>query len=128
MAIVSFTVGSVSYNAATASALEQDEVLSLIGLEVMRTVFSNTPDAKPEKALVPMFMTLPQGVKKRVSDILCSKLFVAGQTETTVSVHDFECRMVEWNQLLSELMVRNFKDFFIWQASERDADRQTPTA
>ena len=125
MAIVSFTVGSVNYNAATASAQNQDEVLSLIGVETLQRIFATSADIEPVKTLVPMMMTLPQGVKRRVSEILCAKLFVAGNDKVTVTVHDFECRMVEWNQVLSELMIRNFADFFTWLASVREEETQT---
>lgn len=125
MAVISFTVGSITYNAATASAQNQDEILSLISVETMRQVFASSATIEPVKTLVPMMMTLPQGVKRRVSEILCAKLFVAGNDKTTVTVHDFECRMVEWNQVLSELMIGNFADFFTWLANVREEESQT---
>lgn len=128
MAIVSFTVGSTNYNAATASAQDQDEILSLIGIETLRNIFTASKETPAVKTLVPMMMTLPQGVKRRVADILCSKLFVANEEKMKVSVHDFECRMVEWNQVLAELMVRNFADFFTWLVSEREDAQQTATS
>lgn len=125
MAILSFTVGSVSYNAATASAQDQDEILSLIGVETLRNIYTASKDTPPAKTLVPMLMTLPQSVKRRVAELLCAKLFVAGDDKVKVSVRDFECRMVEWNQVLSELMTGNFADFFTWLASVREEETQT---
>ena len=126
MATFQFTVGSVTYNAATAPAMEQDKVLSLISVKVMQTIFSNKPETPAQQSLVPLLLMLPQSVKQEVARILCAKVFIAGQSDNAVSVRDFESRMVEWNQVLSELIVGNFSDFFTWCQSVRE--EETPPA
>lgn len=125
MALFSVTIGSTTYNAATASAVEQDKVLSLLSLTLMQTIFSNKPDEDPVKALVPMFLSLPQHVKQEVTSILCKQVFISGNASTTVTVRDFENRMIEWNTLLAELTVRNFSDFFTWSKAVREEEHQT---
>lgn len=125
MALFSVTVGSTTYNAATASAVEQDKVLSLLSLTLMQTIFSNKPDEDPVKALVPMFLSLPQHVKQEVTSILCKQVFISGTSSVTVTVRDFENRMIEWNTLLAELTVGNFSDFFTWSKTVREEEHQT---
>ena len=128
MSTFQFTVGSVTYNAATAPALEQDKALSLLSVKMMQTIFANKVDTLPQKALVPLFLMLPQNVKQEVANILCKKVFIAGTSENPVTVRDFEGRMIEWNQLLAELTVGNFSDFFTWCQSVREEETPNPQA
>ena len=58
-----------------------------------------------------MLTTLPHVVKKRISEVLLSKTFVAGQ-ERKVDVADFAGRMMSFNTLLAELFLWVYADFF----------------
>lgn len=131
MATKSFTVGSMSVNAAMASAIAQDEVLSVISSEIIQraAVASRGGVEMGEKILVPMFMSMPSQAKQRVANVLLERAFVSG-TERKVSVADFQGKMVEYNTLLAQILLWNFEDFFTWlsDAVRSDAPAQEVTA
>mgnify|MGYP000856116435 CR=1 FL=1 len=112
----SFQIGSLCVNAAMASALEQDEVMSLISAEVINRAYmaARTENASMgEQILTNMFFSMPSQVKQRVAGVLLSRVFVAG-TQQKVTVNDFAGKMVDYNTLLSQLTLWNFDDFFTY--------------
>lgn len=131
MATKSFTVGSMSVNAAMASAIAQDELLSVISSEIIQraAVAARSGLEMGEKILVPMLMAMPSQAKQRVANVLLERAFVSG-TERKVSVADFQGRMVEYNTLLAQILLWNFEDFFTWlsDAVKSDAPAQEATA
>lgn len=115
MSVQQFNVGNVTYNAAMASAVDQDRLLSLLTGSVLERGMAQAMRGEPldDKVLVPMFLSMPTELKQQVSAILMGKCVING-TKTTVSVNDFSGRMVEYNRLLSQLLVWNFGDFFTY--------------
>ncbi len=122
--IQSFTIGSMSINASMPSALEQDEVLSLISSEVIQRAYTaaSVKVELGEKVLTTMFMAMPTNYKRRVSDILLSKAFIAG-TQTKVNVADFQGKMVQYNTLLAQLTLWNYEDFFTYLSEDLSAGK-----
>ena len=113
--IKSFTVGNVTYNAVMASAVKQDELLSLLtgtimerGLAAMRL-----GGELDDRVLVPMFMSLPHDIKTRAAAILMERVVVHGG-QVPVTVESFAGQMVNYNTLLSQLLQWNLADFFTW--------------
>lgn len=123
--IKSFSVGSMTVNASMPPALEQDEVLSIIGSETIQRAISAryNDESMTDRILTAMFTTMPIVAKRRVSEILLSKVFIAG-TQTKVTVADFQGKMVTYNTLLAQLALWNFEDFFTWLNSDRAAEVQ----
>ncbi|UTC26024.1 tail assembly chaperone [Phage vB_KsaM-C1] len=115
MSVKSFQIGSLTINAAMASALEQDEALSLIGSGIIQRAaeLARAGEQTGEQMLTAMFLSMPHQVKQRVSNILLSKALTAG-TNTPITVNDFQGKMVQYNTLLAQLTLWNFDDFFIW--------------
>lgn len=113
--VKTFTVGNLTVNAAMASAVQQDELLSLLSA----TLLSRAATAAQvnvemgEQILIPMFMSMPQQLKKQVVGLITQKVMISG-TETPVTVNDFAGKMVEWNTLLSQLILWNLEGFFSW--------------
>jgi hypothetical protein len=62
-----------------------------------------------------MFMAMPASTKQQVAAILMGKVVVNG-TEQAVTVRDFSGKMVQYNQLLAELLRWNLADFFTYMA------------
>jgi hypothetical protein len=116
--VKSFTIGNVTYNAAMASAIQQDELLSLLTASVMQrglqAALSDTNMG--EYILVPMFMAMPQEIKRQVAGKLLHKTVVNGGKDI-ITVENFSGKMVEYNKLLSQLLQWNLSDFFIWLES-----------
>ena len=127
----SFTVGSLSVNAAMASAIEQDEVLSLVSSEVIQraAIAARSKIEMGESVLISMFFSMPSQVKQRVSGVLLGRAMHSG-TDRKVTVADFQGKMVEYNTLLAQLTLWNFEDFFTYlsDAVRNAAPAQDETA
>lgn len=129
MSVKSFTIGNVTYNAAMASAVGQDELLSLLTQPIMERLITVTQlggDAVDEAVLMPMFMAMNTGVKNRVASLLLNQVRVSGGN-VPVDIKDFSGRMVEYNTFLAQLLLWNLTDFFVWLASVRKESDVTPT-
>jgi len=116
--IESFTIGSTSYNCVMASAVKQDELLSLVTQPILERalVTARTSGAEMgDSILIPMFMAMPYDIKQRVAGILMNRVSVSGDIKAVpITVNDFMGNMVEYNTLLSRLIQWNLADFFIW--------------
>lgn len=125
MSVRPFTIGGVQYNAAMASAVDQDRLMSLLSAAVLErfTTAAQADLEVDEKVLAAMFMSMRQDVKAQVVQILMTRVFING-TEHTVTVADFGGKMVQYNQLLAELLRWNLSDFFDWLPSGEKGARQ----
>ncbi|MGS0546704.1 hypothetical protein ACU8WE_29740 [Pseudomonas parakoreensis] len=112
MSVKSFAVGGVQYNAAMASAVDQDRLMSLLSAAVLER-FATAAGAGLEvddQMLCAMFMSMRQDVKAQVAQMIMARVLING-TERPVTVADFGGKMVQYNQLLSELLRWNLSDF-----------------
>jgi hypothetical protein len=125
MSVKAFTIGGVQYNAAMASAVDQDRLMSLLSAAVLER-FATAAQASlevDEKVLSMMFMSMRQDVKSQVAQMIMAKVVVNG-TDRPVTVADFGGRMVQYNQLLAELLRWNLSDFFDWLPGGERSPRQ----
>lgn len=125
MSVKPFTIGGAQYNAAMASAVDQDRLMSLLSGAVLER-FATAAQAGIEvddQVLCSMFMSMRQDVKAQVVQILMTRVFING-TERAVTVADFGGKMVHYNQLLAELLRWNLSDFFDWLPSGAKGARQ----
>ena len=125
MSVKPFTIGGVQYNAAMASAVDQDRLMSLLSGAVLER-FATAAQAGIEvddQVLCSMFMSMRQDVKAQVANVLMGKVLING-TERPVTVADFGGKMVQYNQLLAELLRWNLSDFFDWLPSGEKGPRQ----
>jgi len=125
MSVKPFTIGGVQYNAAMASAVDQDRLMSLLSGAVLER-FATAAQAGIEvddQVLCSMFMSMRQDVKAQVANVLMGKVLING-TERPVTVADFGGKMVQYNQLLAELLRWNLSDFFDWLPSGEKGARQ----
>lgn len=123
--VKAFTVGDKTYNAAMASAVQQDELLSmlsptLIGKAVTAADLGKSLD---DKIVQTMMMGMQQEAKLKVARIIMSQVFIAG-TQIPVTIDDFSGRMVEYNELLAKLLMWNLGDFSQWLQSAIDDAKQ----
>lgn len=126
--VKSFTIGNVTYNAVMASAIQQDELLSLLTASIMqRGLQAALSDSDMgDSILVPMFMAMPQEIKRQVADKLLHKTVVNGGKDL-ITIENFNGKMIEYNKLLSQLLQWNLADFFIWLGSVlKDAKAPSP--
>lgn len=123
--VQSFTIGGKMYNAAMASAVKQDELLSILTGAIMErgVAAAQAGHELTDEVLAPMFMAMPTVGKSRVASILMAQVFIDG-TQIPVTIADFSGRMVEYNQLLAQLLRFNLSDFFEWLPSVLVSVRQ----
>lgn len=129
MSVKPFTIGGVQYNAAMASAVDQDRLMSLLSGAVLER-FATAAQAGIEvddQVLCSMFMSMRQDVKAQVAQMIMGRVLING-TERPVTVADFGGKMVQYNQLLSELLRWNLSDFFDWLPSGAKGARQEGAA
>lgn len=127
--VKSFTIGNVTYNAVMASAIQQDELLSLLTASIMqRGLQAALSDSEMgDSILVPMFMAMSQEIKRQVADKLLHKTVVNGGKDL-ITIDSFSGKMVDYNKLLSQLLQWNLADFFIWLGSVlKDAKSSPPS-
>ena len=111
--IKTFTAGDMTINAAMPSALEQDEILSLVSVPFIAhagRVYADGGELTV-KNVVLMLTAIPFNVKTRIAEVLLSKAFVSS-TQTKVTVNDFSGKMMTLNTLLAELFMWIYSDFF----------------
>lgn len=116
--VKSFTVGGVAYNAVMATAVKQDELLSMLTAPIMeRSVHAARAGIDiDEKVLAPLFMAMPHDLKSKVAAILMGRVVING-TDRVVTLEDFGGKMVHYNTLLAQLLQWNLADFFDWLPS-----------
>lgn len=125
MTVKAFTIGGVQYNAAMASAVDQDRLMSLLSAAVLeRFAVAAREDLEVDaQVLCSMFMSMRQDAKAQVAQMLMGRVAING-TERTVTVADFGGKIVQYNQLLTELLLWNLSDFFDWLPSGAKGARQ----
>lgn len=117
--IKKFTVGGVTYNAAMASAVGQDQLLGILTGRLANTLSTVLMQGKEPDGgeVVALLMSLPYEEKQKIAGILLAQVFLE-DTNVAVSVKDFAARMVDYNTLLAELLQWNLADFFTWLVSD----------
>lgn len=108
-----FVVAGKTICAAMASAVLQDELLSIIAQPISES-FILAARAGVEvntKQIALRLMTFAPEKKARIVEILTEKAFLQGTT-IKVDPKDFQGGMVAWNSLLAELLIWNLSDFF----------------
>lgn len=108
-----FTVGGCSYNAVMASATDQDKLMSLLSAALIERAVAMARQGQTigQDVVVPMFMAMPHDRKSQVAAILMGNVKVNG-SDIKVDIEHFRNKLVQYNQLLGELLVWNLGDFF----------------
>lgn len=116
--VQAFTVGGKTYNAVMASAVKQDELLSMLTATLLdrSLAAANVGKVLDDTVVGPMMMAMPYATKVKVASIIMNSVFING-TEIPVTIEDFSGRMVEYNQLLAKLLMWNLGDFSSWLRS-----------
>ena len=108
-----FEVGEKRYDVAMASAVKQDELLSILSRHmVIASSVANQQGAElNENSVMIALMSMPVDIKKKIVDIVTEMAIEVGTTNR-VSVKDFAGKMVEWNLFIARLIMWNLADFF----------------
>lgn len=115
-----FTVGNTTYNAARASAVAQDEVLSLLTQTLIQRLVAAGKEGieADESVLFPMMMAMPYQLKLKIDELIMSRISVAGR-EDFVSIKDLDA--IDYNRLRAKVLRWNLEGFFTYWAEESRA-------
>ena len=113
-----FEIGEKRYDVAMASAVKQDELLSILSrhMVIASSVAKQQGTELNENSVLIAVMALPVDIKKKIVDIVTEMAIEVGTTNR-VSVKDFTGKMVEWNLFIARLIMWNLADFFELLAS-----------
>lgn len=122
--VKSFTVKGGSYNVARASAVAQDELLSILTQALIQRLSAGEP-GKPvdEDVIFFMFLAMPHQAKLKIDELMLDRVFKKG-TQNQVALADVDA--MDWNRLRAKVLIWNLQGFFtFWaDASARDAASQ----
>lgn len=121
--IKSFTVGDCTYNAVMASAADQDKLMSELSAALIERAVAMARQGLTigDNVLVPMFMAMSYERKVKVASILMGNAKVNG-SDVKVDIEHFRTRIVQYNQLLAELLRWNLGDFFTYLVDAASAE------
>lgn len=123
MQVKNFTVGSGSYNVVRATAVQQDELLSLLTQSIVTRLAASGSGEPDDSTFIMMFASLPYDMKRQIDTLLLGNITDA-VNKVKVTTADFQGRMIELNQLRTEVLKWNFEDFFTFWANEVEKERQ----
>ena len=108
-----FEAAGRRYEVAQASALEQDELLTILSKRLILSSLAAKKEQSElnENSVFVMLIALPSEEKAKVVRILTGKAFEVGSS-LPVSVKDFQGKIVAWNKFLAKLIIWNLADFF----------------
>lgn len=116
-AIEQFTIGATTYNVVRASAIQQDEILSMLNAPLAERLAALGIGEVPEEDFVLNFVTaLPFHAKQQFDSLLLSRVTKHG-SESMLSIRDFDGQLFELNQLRAKVLMWNLAPFFTYWAS-----------
>lgn len=123
--VKSFTLKGGAYNVARASAVAQDELLSILTQPLVQRLSSGAPD-KPvsEDVIFFMFLAMPHAVKLKIDDLMLDRVYKKG-TQQQVALSDVDA--MEWNKLRAKVLLWNLEGFFTYWA-DANAKEAVPAA
>jgi len=126
--VKSFTLKGGSYNVARASAVAQDELLSLLTQAIVQRLSASEP-GKPvnEDVMFFMFLAMPHSAKQKIDELMLGRVFKNG-TQQQVTIND--CDVMDWNRLRAKALIWNLEGFFTYwaDASAKDAAQEAAKA
>lgn len=120
--VKSFTVGAETYNVARASAMQQDEVLSLLTQALIQRLVAAGQNGieADESVIFAMTLAMPFALKQKLDELLMGRITRHGDTNP-VTIRDFDGRVMEYNLLRAKVLMWNLEGFFTYWANEKSA-------
>ncbi len=115
MVVETFSLKHGSYNVARASAVAQDEVLSLLTQSLVQrlSVIDSSNKETTEDTIFFMFLSMPHATKLKIDELILNRVFKKG-TEHQVTLSDVDA--LEWNRLRAKALIWNLEGFFTYWA------------
>lgn len=126
--VKSFTLKHGAYNVARASAVAQDELLSLLTQALIQRLSASKPgEPVNEDVIFFMFMAMPHSVKQKIDELMLDRVYKKG-TQQQITIADADA--MEWNRLRAKALIWNLEGFFTYWAegSANDAAQKASQA
>jgi len=118
--VKSFTLKGGAYNVARASAVAQDELLSLLTQSLIQRLSASEPGKQVnEDVIFFMFLAMPNAVKQKIDELMLGRVYKKG-TEQQVTLADVD--VMDWNRLRARVLLWNLEGFFTYWAEESAKD------
>ncbi|MGS1116023.1 hypothetical protein [Castellaniella sp. UC4442_H9] len=122
--VKSFVLKHGAYNVARASAVAQDELLSLLTQPLVQRLSQSKPGAPVDEEMVfYMFLAMPYSAKLKIDELMLDRVFKKGtQQQMTLA----EAEVMDWTRLRAKALIWNLEGFFSYwaDASAREAASQ----
>jgi hypothetical protein len=122
--VKSFALKGGSYNVARASAVAQDELLSILTQALIQRLAQAKPGAPvDEDVIFFMFLAMPHAAKIKIDELMLDRVFKKG-TQQQITINESDA--MDWNRLRAKALIWNLEGFFTYwaDASARDAASQ----
>lgn len=117
--VKSFALKGGSYNVARASAVAQDELLSLLTQPLIQRLSAKPGGRVDEDVIFFMFLAMPHSAKLKIDELMLGRVFKNG-TQHQVTLN--ECDVMDWNRLRAKALIWNLEGFFTYWAEESAKD------
>ena len=118
--VKSFTLKGGAYNVARASAVAQDELLSLLTQSLIQRLSASEPGKQVnEDVIFFMFLAMPNAVKQKIDELMLGRVYKKG-TDQQVTLADVD--VMDWNRLRARVLLWNLEGFFTYWAEESAKD------
>ncbi len=118
--VKSFTLKQGAYNVARASAVAQDELLSLLTQALIQRLSASKPgEPINEDVIFFMFMAMPHAIKQKIDELMLDRVYKKG-TQQQITIADVDA--MEWNRLRAKVLIWNLEGFFTYWAEESAGD------
>lgn len=117
-----FTVDGTSYNVARASAVQQDEVLSILTAPlIQRLAIAGREGIDADESVVfAMVLAMPFNIKSKIDQLLMGRVSRNGESNN-VTLADFDGKVMDYNRLRTKVLMWNLSGFFTYWANECNA-------
>lgn len=124
--VKTFDIGGEQYNVARASAVAQDEVLSLLTQSLVSRLVAAGQDGTSvdEDVVLFMCMAMPFETKKKLDSLILSRVARNGESGRNLSAADFDGKIMEYNKLRAQVLLWNLQGFFAFWAERKAEEKE----
>ena len=116
MHISKVSIGDKKINVSQPSAKDQMEGANLIFPSLITSKIKFDRSDYDKKLIMMLLITIPNDINEKIGKLLLQKAYLAG-TEIPVDIETFKGNILQYVELLSELIQDNYADVFKWLPS-----------
>lgn len=112
--VKSFEIGGTTYNVARATAVQQDEVLSMLAQPLVeKLAIAEKGEMVDEEFVFNFFCVMPYTAKQKIDELLLNKVTRSGEN-VSLTARDFSA--FDLQQIRAKVLIWNLEPFFVYWA------------